>query len=227
MSGVIGGGAVSALEELGLTESFDEIYTVSAGFPNALYFLSKQTKLGTSIYYEDLNDRKFVNFSRFYRPINFLLVVNTILKDKILNLNDIKNNSTKLFVKVKNFWGNDFILDAGKEFLNNPQGFLSSVISQRFISRGGKIRNQRFYDGQFLPKDNHRLIDVVLSKNFSDILVIYNRRRQKIPKDIINKNVFEILPPIDVGHFETNADKLKNAAELMRKQVLSIFNNVD
>ena len=35
MLGVGGGGAVSALEDLGLSEAFDEIYVVSAGLPNA------------------------------------------------------------------------------------------------------------------------------------------------------------------------------------------------
>jgi len=60
MSGVAGAGAMIALQDLGFAHAFDAIYTYSAGFPNASYLLGDETRLGTSIYYEDLSRGQFI-----------------------------------------------------------------------------------------------------------------------------------------------------------------------
>jgi len=64
MRGVISAGMVSALEELGMDGVFDAVYGSSAGAINAAYFLAGQARLGTSIYYEDINNRRFINLGR-------------------------------------------------------------------------------------------------------------------------------------------------------------------
>jgi predicted patatin/cPLA2 family phospholipase len=64
MRGVISAGMVSALEDLGLTSAFDAVYGSSAGAINAAYFLAGQAKLGTTIYYEDINNRRFIDLRR-------------------------------------------------------------------------------------------------------------------------------------------------------------------
>jgi predicted patatin/cPLA2 family phospholipase len=71
MRGVISAGMVSALEDLGLTKAFDAVYGSSAGAINAAYFLAGQARLGTSIYYEDINNRRFIDLWRALggRPI--------------------------------------------------------------------------------------------------------------------------------------------------------------
>ncbi|HUL75601.1 MAG TPA: patatin-like phospholipase family protein [Vicinamibacterales bacterium] len=71
MRGVISAGMVSALEALGLTHAFDAVYGSSAGAINAAYFLAGQASLGTTIYYEDINNRRFIDLSRALvgRPI--------------------------------------------------------------------------------------------------------------------------------------------------------------
>jgi predicted patatin/cPLA2 family phospholipase len=61
MRGVISAGMVSALEHLGLTNAFDAVYGSSAGAINAAYFLAGQAALGTTIYYEDINNSRFIN----------------------------------------------------------------------------------------------------------------------------------------------------------------------
>jgi len=65
MSSVRGASAMVVFQDLGLSYSFDSIYTVSAGFPNASYMLSGDTRLGTSIYYDDLSGSRFFNFFVF------------------------------------------------------------------------------------------------------------------------------------------------------------------
>lgn len=66
MRGVISAGMVSGLEELGLAGAFDAVYGSSAGAINAAYFLAGQAALGTTIYYEDINTRDFIDH---WRPL--------------------------------------------------------------------------------------------------------------------------------------------------------------
>lgn len=64
MRGVVSAGMVSALEALKLTDAFDAVYGSSAGALNAAYFLAGQAALGTRIYYEDINNRQFIDMRR-------------------------------------------------------------------------------------------------------------------------------------------------------------------
>jgi predicted patatin/cPLA2 family phospholipase len=102
MRGVVAGGMVSALEELGLLNCFDSIYGSSAGACAGAYFLAGQAKLGTSIYYEDINNKNFINIWRALigRPIMstpFLIdhVMRTI---KPLNVDEIRRHPSVLHI---------------------------------------------------------------------------------------------------------------------------------
>jgi predicted patatin/cPLA2 family phospholipase len=64
MRGVVSAGMVSALEALGLTRAFDAVYGSSAGALNAAYFLAGQARIGTTIYFEDINNRRFIDLAR-------------------------------------------------------------------------------------------------------------------------------------------------------------------
>jgi predicted patatin/cPLA2 family phospholipase len=64
MRGVFTAGALCALEALGLRAAFDAVYGSSAGAVNGAYFLTGQVTLGTSIYYEDINNRTFIDWRR-------------------------------------------------------------------------------------------------------------------------------------------------------------------
>lgn len=64
MRGVVSAGMVWALEDLGYTHTFDAVYGSSAGAINAAYFLAGQAGLGTTIYFEDINNRAFIDLSR-------------------------------------------------------------------------------------------------------------------------------------------------------------------
>ncbi len=61
MRGVISAGMVWGLEHLGMTHAFDAVYGSSAGAINAAYFLAGQAQTGTTIYYEDINNSRFIN----------------------------------------------------------------------------------------------------------------------------------------------------------------------
>jgi predicted patatin/cPLA2 family phospholipase len=64
MRGVVSAGMVTALEQLGMLECFDAVYGSSAGAMNGAYFLAGQAAFGTTIYYEDINNALFIDFTR-------------------------------------------------------------------------------------------------------------------------------------------------------------------
>jgi len=61
MRGVVSGGALIAMERVGLTSVFDEVYGESAGAINACYFLAGNAAFGGRIYLEDLTSFRFIN----------------------------------------------------------------------------------------------------------------------------------------------------------------------
>src|SRR5438067_13351561 len=60
MRGVISCAALMGLEELGMQEVFDEVYGASAGAVNAAYFLAGQASYATTIYYQKINNTRFI-----------------------------------------------------------------------------------------------------------------------------------------------------------------------
>ena len=60
MRGVISCAALMGLEELGITEAFDEVYGASAGAVNAAYFLAGQAAYATTLYYQKINNTRFL-----------------------------------------------------------------------------------------------------------------------------------------------------------------------
>ena len=65
MRGVISCAALMGLEELGMTEAFDEVYGASAGAVNAAYFLARQAAYATTLYYQKINNTRFIR--RFWQ----------------------------------------------------------------------------------------------------------------------------------------------------------------
>lgn len=68
MRGIVSAGMVVALEQLGLLPVFDVVYGSSAGAINGAFFVAGQAAFGTSIYYEDINNKQFIDFGRTFGP---------------------------------------------------------------------------------------------------------------------------------------------------------------
>src|SRR3990170_3981468 len=75
MRGVISGGALLAMDALGLAEAFDEVYAESAGAINGSYFLAGQAVLGSRIYFEDIANARFINPLRVRRILDLDFLV--------------------------------------------------------------------------------------------------------------------------------------------------------
>lgn len=103
MRGVISGGVLVAMERLGLTEVFDEVYGESAGAVNACYFLAGQADFGASIYRDNLSSRKFVHPLRFGRILDLDYAIDEVVgRIKALDCERVKRSRSKLFVSLTN-----------------------------------------------------------------------------------------------------------------------------
>jgi predicted patatin/cPLA2 family phospholipase len=102
MRGVISAGMVWALEDLGYGEAFDAVYGSSAGAINAAYFLAGQAGLGTTIYFEDINNDRFIRLARALagRPIVSLgyLLDDVAVRRKRLEVDRVLASATPLTV---------------------------------------------------------------------------------------------------------------------------------
>jgi predicted patatin/cPLA2 family phospholipase len=71
MRGVVSAGMACALEQLGLRDCFDTVYGSSAGAISGAYFIAGQARYGMTIFYENINNRKFIDLKRLLlgRPV--------------------------------------------------------------------------------------------------------------------------------------------------------------
>lgn len=92
-----------ALRRLGVSECFDYIYGFSAGAYSAAYLLSDNPEVGTSIYYEDLTEGRFINPFNVSNMMNIDYLCDQVVKQKKkLNYEKIKNSKTLLKIFVTN-----------------------------------------------------------------------------------------------------------------------------
>lgn len=105
LRGVYGGGGVSALNDLQLTNGFHTVVGVSTGAPTAAYFLTNQGEVGSSIYYEECLTYHFSNIFRVifrakkYLDIGYLHKVwGGKIGSKRLDVEKIKESKTNLLI---------------------------------------------------------------------------------------------------------------------------------
>jgi predicted patatin/cPLA2 family phospholipase len=86
MRGIVSGAMTAALENLGLTQCFDAVYGASAGAMAGAYFIAGTARSGATIYYEHINNKRFVNPWRLLsgKPIlNLNFLVDEVFENKI------------------------------------------------------------------------------------------------------------------------------------------------
>ncbi len=104
MRGVVSGGMVSALEFLGLRDVFDAVYGSSSGAMAGAYFVSGQARFGTTIYYQCINNRKFIRKSNIFllRQIMYtgFLLDDVCRNDRPLHASEVVRGNLPLHVIV-------------------------------------------------------------------------------------------------------------------------------
>ena len=178
MAGVFGAGVVTGLQEGNVYSKLSHVYGASAGAFDIAYFLAKQTKKGSTIYWEDLV-HDFIDVSNFPKilakivlgkkdfknvvDIDYLIKVSKTAKD--LDLGEIKRSVIEAKVKVYDLEEKKLkYLDLKK----NPFQRLkeSSSVAPYFYSEGqrnidGDILNSLDYDYLRKKHPDQKLIFVL------------------------------------------------------------------
>jgi predicted patatin/cPLA2 family phospholipase len=101
MRGVISCASLMALEELGLTEVFDEVYGASAGAVNAAYFLAEQAAFATTIYYQKINNTRFICRYWHRKIVNIDdLFDSVIMSERPLRIEKVMASRPRLFITI-------------------------------------------------------------------------------------------------------------------------------
>ncbi len=101
MRGVLSAGSLLAIDLMGFRDVFDQVYATSAGGVNAAYFLSGQGKLGISVYFEDINNSKFINLCRIFKIVDIDYAYDDVVtKIKPLDQSAIYNCKTDFLLSA-------------------------------------------------------------------------------------------------------------------------------
>ncbi len=102
MRGVVSAGMLHALEELGMHSTFDAVYGSSAGAVNGSFFVASQVAPCISIYFEDINNARFISLGRFVTrsPVMSLayLLDDVMMRRKVLDWRAVLGSPVELKV---------------------------------------------------------------------------------------------------------------------------------
>ena len=241
MAGVFGAGIVTRLQEQDAYDKIGTIYGASAGAFNMAYFLSRQTRLGSSIYYENLTEN-FINakkilsgtVQRFYNrfisqisnekmcnPIDIGYLLEIAKNRKTLDLEAVKNNPINAFVKV-------FNLNTKKiEYLD-----LKSDIFQRLKEAVSVIPyyfpdNQEFIDGEVISpidfdtiRGFHSYEKIIVCINHSPKEGITRKTRNNL-EGLVATMMYKDIPLIRI--FSGKTKKINQEIEKIKKDKDSLL----
>jgi predicted patatin/cPLA2 family phospholipase len=174
MRGVYSSGADIALEEAGLTGSFDAVYGSSAGALNAAYFLSGQAALGATIYYEDLNNTTFINYMRPTRILNLDYLFEDIIGHrKRLDVEAVLASPTRFHIALTDAEsGEGRLVEAGAGEFDLLATLRASATHPLLSEPHLQIGAHRYFDGglvKLLPLQD------AIDHGCTDLLVILTR----------------------------------------------------
>ncbi|MFI9816316.1 patatin-like phospholipase family protein [Saccharothrix variisporea] len=155
LRGVVSGAMLSALEDMGFADSFDDVYTCSSGAVNGAYFITRRTWFPLSIYFDDLTTGVFLDFRRVLRgagPMNLEYVFEEVLAHrKPLDYAAIIAARQKLHVMVTSV---DELRTLDVSEFDSPEDLRSALRASTWLPlaiRGtADFRGQRAIDGGVL-----------------------------------------------------------------------------
>ena len=123
MRGVISCAALMALEELGLTAVFDEIYGASAGAVNAAYFLARQAACATTIYYQKINNTRFIRRFWHRKVVDIDDLFDCIIAgERPLKIDKVLSSRSQFFITIADAC-------TGEAFLSHAQSSQTPLLT--------------------------------------------------------------------------------------------------
>jgi predicted patatin/cPLA2 family phospholipase len=174
MRGVFSCGSGVALESLGLTQSFDEVYACSSGAINAAYFLAGQAAYSVSIYYDEVNNRQFINPLRIKNilDMNFLFD-EVIAKRKPLDVGRVLASPSRLHISITDaHTGAGFLVDGRDSRYTLLDSLRASATHPLLSERSRRLGDRDCFDGGFA---NPLPIADAVESGCTDILLLLTR----------------------------------------------------
>ena len=174
MRGVFSCGAGVALEALGLTQAFDEVYACSSGAINAAYFVAGQAAYSVSIYYDEVNNRQFINPLRITNILNMdFLFDEVIRKRKPLDAERVLSSPSRLRISVTDArTGIGFLVDGQDGRYALLDSLRASATHPLLSERSIKLDGRDCFDGGFA---NPLPIQNAVDAGCTDILALLTR----------------------------------------------------
>ena len=191
MLGVFGAGVVTAFQEANLYPRILGVCGSSSGAHNAAYFLSQQTRLGSSIYYDELSGSKFIKKNNIFYLVKDLItfkhsgnngVTKVVDLDylirvertiKRLDTEAIKNSPIEFYVRVFD------IKERRHRYINAKEDTLKAIkassSSPPFYSRYITINGRDYIDGSVIRTKS--FLDIVKRNSDKKIIYVINRRK--------------------------------------------------
>lgn len=186
--GVFGAGVLTQFIKNGLYKRVHSVYGISAGAHNGAFFITKQYKIGASIYYDDLTkdffNSRFDTISRFilkmfkkntrlYTSIalNHLMTIEKTTKK--LDTKKILDSDIRFFVRVFN------IKKKKEEYLSAKKGTLKKIKASSALfplyPNSVNIENNKYFDGGLLSSaiDPH-LKSLIKRNKDKKFILVYN-----------------------------------------------------
>jgi predicted patatin/cPLA2 family phospholipase len=217
---------------MGLEYAFDSIYTISSGFSNAASFLSGDGRKNISVYYEDLCEGSFLKPHRFWKMLDLNYLVEVLTKRKPINVNNLLNQKTKLFVRLKcKGKKQEEYLEIHDFSKANFFNLIKAASAVPFLSPGYiRIGKHSYKDPIWTDSQTSAHLKHVLATPATDIFVIYNHYLQyayiqKHVKPFRNKRIFHLYPKKSsaLSRLENRPHVLIKAAEEMGRMVKKVF----
>src|SRR5215467_4969780 len=114
MRGVISCAALMGLEDLGMTHIFDEVYGASAGAANAAYFLAGQAAYATTIYYQKINNTRFIRRPWHRKVVDIDDLFDSVIGgDRPLRVDRVLASQSRFFITIADACtGEAFLVEA-------------------------------------------------------------------------------------------------------------------
>jgi predicted patatin/cPLA2 family phospholipase len=173
MRGVYAGGIVTGLEEAGMRNVFDLVVGISSGSAASAYFLSGQAEMGTSIYYEDLANRQFINPRRVWKMLDVTYVDAVFRQAKPLDTDAVKQSRSNFLISVTDpATARCQMIDAKDPGVDIVTAIQASSALPVAYNRTVAVGEQEYVDGVIgcgLP------LEYTLDQGYDNILVVLNR----------------------------------------------------
>ena len=228
MRGVVSGGMQLALERLGLRDTFDVVYGSSAGAVNGAYFVADQTEFGIGIYFEDINNSRFLALSRslIRRPMMSLsyLLEDVMMRRRILDWRAVLDSPVPLKIAATSVADLDVRLL--EQFRNRDHLFAALRASSSIPLIAGppaEVDGELFLDALLYEPIPYR---VALADGCSHVLVLLthpegtlNGKTSLFERHVIARWIHDLEPRLRIAYLRQNADYDQRVAELRQHTV--------